>query len=516
MKTQISAQNKRIAKNTAYLFVQKLIIILLALYTARILLKTLGIDDYGLYGLVGSIVVMFNSLRTMFSNSIQRFINVAKGEGDSQRIRSIYSTGVIIHLGMAVIFVSAVEIAAWFFLPDLNIVPERYNAAFWVLQCSVLSAVISLMTVPYDALLIANERFMAISVLSVTEYTLRLGVVFLLYITPGDRVVVYAILLVIVSIIVRIANAVYCHHSLGEEARFQRGVNKPLLKEMTGFAGWNFIGNLGYSLSNEGVNIVLNIFGGIVVNAARTITYQVSAALTQFVSYAVVSFQPRSITIYCSGDFDGFMTLQSIGAKVKVGIFSIIAAPLIAFTPAILNFWLGEIPPYTVAFIQTLLLYQAIRCLHSPVDTLFKAAGNLRNYQLCELFFMMLNLPLSWVALKAGAPYWVAFIIMAILETANLVSIMILANKMLHFPIRTFATNVVLRSVVIFGLLGSICYLAHTFELSQMPFPILLASSAGLALLMSLSVLLILFSNAERQRLFSLLPLERFKKQSHR
>ena len=124
MKTQISAQNKRIAKNTAYLFVQKLIIILLALYTARILLKTLGIDDYGLYGLVGSIVVMFNSLRTMFSNSIQRFINVAKGEGDMQRIRSIYSTGVIIHLGMAVIFVSAVEIAAWFFLPDLNIVPE--------------------------------------------------------------------------------------------------------------------------------------------------------------------------------------------------------------------------------------------------------------------------------------------------------------------------------------------------------------------------------------------------------
>lgn len=513
MANNVSTQNKRIAKNTVYLFVQKIIILLILLYTSRVLLNALGIDDYGLYGLVGSIVLMFNSLRTLFSSSIQRFINVAKASDNIDLISHIYSMGVIIHICLAVLFIIVLELAALFLLPDLNIAPERLSVANWVLQCSIASAVISLMTVPYDALLMANEKFQVISALAVIEYVLRLGVVFLLYLDSGDRIITYAILLVAVSLIVRILNASYCHIRLRKEARFQFKIDKPLLKKMTGFAGWNFFGNLGYSLTNEGVNLILNIFGGIVANAARTITYQISSAIMQFVAHSNMSFQPRSIATYSDGDFKTFFNLQCIGAKVNVGIFSLIVTPIIVFTPSILQYWLGEIPPYTVAFIHALLGYQAVRCLHSPIDTLFKAEGNLRNYQICELFFMALNLPVSWAILKCGAPYWSVFTVMMTLEIINLVAILNLAKRMLDFPVKTFFNRVISRSIIIFATIGMLGVLGSFLSAERMTF---LAFTCGIIIIIAfigVISIMTLFNRIERAKLCSMIPLlNRFKK----
>lgn len=515
MASNVSTQNKRIAKNTVYLFVQKIIILLILLYTSRVLLNVLGIDDYGLYGLVGSIVLMFNSLRSLFSSSIQRFINVAKASDDANRISQIYSLGVIIHLCMSVLFIIVLELAASILLPDLNIAPERLSVAWLVLQCSIASAVISLMTVPYDALLMANEKFKVISAFAVIEYALRLGVVFLLYLDSGERIITYALLLVAVSIIVRILNAAYCHIRLRDEARFKFKIDKSLLKEMTGFAGWNFFGNLGYSLANEGVNLILNLFGGIVANAARTITYQVSSAIMQFVAYSNMSFQPRSISTYSEGDFNRFFNLQCVGAKVNVSIFSLIATPIIVFTPYILQFWLGEIPPYTVTFIHALLGYHAIRCLHSPIDTLFKAEGNLRNYQICELSLMVLNLPISWAILKCGAPYWSVFTVMMIIEIINLGAILNLAKRMLDFPVKAFINRVIFRSIIIFAIIGIFGTLGNILSVEKLPFIVFASGTIVVSATIGIISVLTLFDKTERTKLWSMIPiLDRFKGQS--
>lgn len=233
-----SSSNKTIAKNTIYLYLRKLLTIAINIYASRLLLQTLGIDDFGLYGLVGSVIVMFSSLRGLFSSSIQRYINTAKGDDSADRVNEIFNIGVKIHIFISIIFLIAVEIGGFVMIPNLNIPAGSQTAALWILQFSILSSIASIMTVPYDAVIIANERFNAYAVLSVVESVLKLGIILLLVALPFNRVVTYSCLLFLVQLLLRFANAAYCRMHFREEVKIRNVKNPKLLKEMSSFAGF--------------------------------------------------------------------------------------------------------------------------------------------------------------------------------------------------------------------------------------------------------------------------------------
>lgn len=492
---------KRIAKNTFYLYVRKIISLVITLYTSRLVLEMLGVTEFGIYGLVGSIVALFSALRGLFSTSIQRFINIAKGNGSEEDVGRIFSIGVKIHVWISVVFFVIAEIAGGILIPYLNIPNDAYSVTQWVLLFSVLAVISTILTVPYDALIIANERFKAYSIISIIEYILRLGVIFLLVLSPISKVVFYSILVFIVSLIVRIINAVYCKREFGDEAKYRNIKDRRLFKDMTIFAGWQFFGNLGYTLTNNGINFIINIFGGVIVNAARTIAYQVMNAVSQFVGDINVSFQPQAMMLYANQKKKEFEELLILNSKATFAICYILTVPLMLLTEPVLNIWLHEVPEYTVSFVQAILVYLIIRSLHGPVDMLFKCDGRLKDYQLTEFFVMAMNLPLSWICLKIGLPYFSVFLVMSILELINLVLILIIAKKQTDFNIKAYLKKVILPSI------GSMIILAFAFFLNNryLLIPsleyVLYYITAGLILIFIAAIIeiYIMFDSSERR-----------------
>lgn len=450
--------NKRIAVNTLWLYGRKGLTMLIALYSSRVLLQYLGVDDFGLYGLVGSIVLIFNSLRTMFASSIQRFMNVQR-EGDTEREHRIFCVGMSVHILLAVLFAVVVEIGGMLLLPGLNIAPERLSAAQWVLQFSILSAMLSILTVPYDAVLMAYERFDAYALFSIIDSVLRLGVIFLIAVSPIDKVVFYAMLLFGVALAVRLMNGIYCRMQFPEVARYHHVRDRALFKEMTQFAGWNFFGNLGYSLTNEGVNLILNSFGGLVANAARAIAAQVNNTLGTFTRDVNTTFVPQSMKAYTEGNKDRFYSLQFLSAKGAFIVMMTIGLPLELFTPQILGLWLADVPSHSVNFVRALMGYMLVRSLHSPLDTAFKSANRMKHYQLTELSIMLLNLPASWFLLYMGMPLYTVFVSMAFIELTNLIVVSGVARRIIDFRMWGFVKELLLPAIVAVAIGGGIMML---------------------------------------------------------
>lgn len=467
----------------------------------------LGVTDFGIYGLVGSIVALFSALRGLFSTSIQRFINIAKGNGSEEKVCAIFSVGVKIHVWISIVFFIVVEIAGLILIPHLNIPENSYSVAQWVLLFSVLAAIVTILTVPYDALIIANERFKAYSIISIIEYILRLGVIFLLIYSPISKVVFYSILVFIVSLIVRIINATYCKRNFNNESRYQNIKDRKLFKEMTIFAGWQFLGNLGYTLTNNGLNFIINIFGGVVVNAARTIAYQVMTAVSQFVSDINVSFQPQAMMLYAKQQKNEFENLIILNSKATFSICFICSFPLMIMTYPIMKLWLNEVPEYTVGFVQAILIYLIIRSLHGPIDMLFKSDGKLRNYQITELMIMVSNLPISWICLKKGMPYFGVFLIMGFIEIINTVLIIILAKKQIGFNIGKYSKKVIIPSILSSFILITIFFLNKTHMLISINGNFLYYVIIGLLIVLFAAtiVFFIMFDSSERDKILKTL-----------
>lgn len=462
----IQSDNRKIAKNTFFLYIRKFLSLAIALYSSRVLLQTLGVDNFGLYGLVGSIVGIFNTLRGLFATSIQRFLNVEK-HADSDIQNRIFSMGISIHVGIAIIFFIAVEIGGLLMLPHLNIHPEKTNEAFWVLQFSIFSAIVTILTVPYDALMMAKEKFDIIALFSLLDSILRLGVIFLLIFSPINKLIFYSILLFAVSVLFRVLNAWYCSKNFHSIAKFKFSNDRKLFKEMTVFAGWNSLGNIGLSLTTQGLNFVLNYFGGVIANAARTIAYQVNDNIRSFVFDVNTAFLPQSMMAF-KDNKERFYSLQFFSSKLCSAVFLIFVFPVVLFTRPILEIWLSECPPYAVIFIQGVLVYSIIKNLRIPIDVAFKSANKMKNYQICELIIMGLNIPFSCISLYFGAPiYWV-FFIMAILEFINLIFICIIAKSELNFPIKQYLKKVV-EPVLTVIIILSILFVLSELYLKYVP-----------------------------------------------
>lgn len=397
-----SANNKRIAKNTLLLYFRMIFMMLVSLYTSRVILNALGVEDFGIYNVVGGVVAMFTVLSGSLSAAISRFITYELGKGDKGKLNKIFSASVTIQLLLSLIIVVLIEsVGVWFLNAKMTIPESRMMAANWVLQFSIVTFVINLVSVPYNAAIIAHERMSAFAYISILEAVCKLSIAFLIMISPIDRLIFYAIFMCIVSIIIRLTYGHYCKKHF-EECTYHFHWDKEILKKMFGFAGWNFIGASSAVLRDQGGNIVINLFFGPSVNAARGIAIQVNNAITGFVQNFMTALNPQITKSYASGNKEYMMTLIFQGARLSFYMLLLLSLPVLVNTHYILVIWLKIVPDHAVLFVQLILIFAMSESISNPLITAMLATGKIRNYQIVVGGMQMMNLPISYVCLRLG------------------------------------------------------------------------------------------------------------------
>lgn len=497
-----SATGKRLAKNSLFMYFRMAFLTIISLYTSRVILQQLGVEDYGIYNLVGSIVLMFNSLKSIFASSTQRFLNYEMGRGNNDRLQLIYNMSTLINFIIAIIFVILVEcVGLWFMEYKINVSPDRVFAAGVVLQFSIIATVVGLMTVPLHACIIAHERMDYYAYLSIFEGLAKLGICYMLSWSDYDRLIVYGFLVLVVHIIVYLANFVFCKANFSE-CVFAKLWDKEYFVKMTSFAGWAFFGNTSYALTQSGLNLVLNIFGGPVVNAARGIAHQVTTALHGFISNIVIVVKPYAIKTYASGQIDKTMRLVYISSKIYFLLQLCILIVFSYLTNFILKLWLGVVPDYSALFLNLVLIHSVVKSLHSPIDMIFGAEGNIKYYQIIEGIVLALPIPASYILLSMGYPYYSAFLTVIFFELIHIIAIALLASKICNLNLGQYFINVVIP-VLICSALYAVCFYLKETYVSTVLFSGLFAIAT--VLLIGSVMFLVGFKASDRQLLINII-----------
>lgn len=418
---------------------------LVSLYTSRVVLNTLGVSDFGVYNVVGGLVAMFSILSGSLTTAISRYITFTLGKGDRKRLNEVFSTALIVQSIMAISIIILAEIlGVWLLNCKMNIPETRMSAANWVLQFSIFSFAINLISIPYNSSIIAHEKMSAFAYISIVEASLKLLIIYLLVISNFDKLISYSFLLLCVAIVIRMTYGIYCKRHF-EECHFKYIWDKKLLKEMTSFAEWSLIGNSAGILRNQGVNILLNIYCGTIVNAANGIATQVNNAIAGFSNNFIMAVNPQIIKLYSQKQLDKSYKLVMNSSRLSFMLMLLITTPVIFTTPEILKLWLKIVPDYSVHFIRLILLLSLVECICIPLVTLNQATGNIRNYQLVVGTIHLLNFPVSWVFLEVGCIPELVYVIAIVLAVVNLYARLIMLNRMLGVSIRSFNKNVVFK-----------------------------------------------------------------------
>ncbi len=473
-----TSNNKRIARNTLLLYVRMLFIMGVSLYTSRVVLATLGEVDFGVYNVVGGVVVMFSMISSPLSTAITRFLTFELGKGHLKQLSQVFSTSINIQLLISLVLVILVEtIGVWFLNTKMNIPADRMWAANWVLQCSIITFVINLLSVPYNATIIAHERMNIYAYISILEVSLKLLVVYLLVISPWDKLAAYAVLLAVVALGIQMTYAIYCHRHF-QECRWSRHIDRPLFKEMLGFSGWNFIGAASGICRDQGVNIVLNIFCGPVVNAARGIAVQVNTAINSFVQNFMVALNPQITKSYATGDHEYMFSLLFRGARFSFYLLLFLSLPVLVNASWILHLWLEDVPGYTVIFVQLILVFAMCESVSTPLITAMLATGNIRNYQLLVGGLQLLNLPGAYVLLRVGLPPQSTLVFAIIMSIACLIARLWMLRGMIGLPVKGFCVHV-LGNVAIVSLLSGLAPVALALSMDPSLLTFIITSSAS-------------------------------------
>jgi O-antigen/teichoic acid export membrane protein len=440
--------NRRIAKNTLLLYVRMLLIICVSLYTSRVVLNTLGVDDYGIYNVVGSIVVMFSFLNGSMTTATQRYITFAIGRGDNSRLQTIFSTALQIHFLIAVIVIVGGEIIGlWFLYNKLQIPEERMNAAFWVLQCSVISTSVMVLSVPYEADIIAHEEMSAFAYISIFEALLNLFVVYLLLLFSIDKLILYAFLILTIRFLIRFCYTRYCNDKFAE-TKYHRVWDRQLFREMVAFAGWSVFGNFAVACLGQGLNILLNIFFGSVVNAARGISVQVQSAIQGFVGNFQMALNPQITKTYARGEMNDMHQLMFCSARFSFYLLFLLSLPVLLETEYILTLWLKIVPENTVIFLRIIICTSLISTVSNPLAIANQATGKVKYYQIVCGSILILVLPFSYVCLRLGLPAYSVFLVHLVMEMICMFARMVMLRPLLHIRIREYIEQIHLR---IFG-----------------------------------------------------------------
>ena len=424
------------------LYVRMLVLMLVGLYTSRVVLGALGENDFGVYNVVGGVVSMFTIISGALNSAVSRFITFEMGKGADAQLNKVYSTAVTIQLILAAVVVLLAEpLGLWFIDNKMTIDPSIIPAARWVLHFSLLAFVINLMSVPQMASITAHEHMSAYAYIGILDGLLRLGVAFLILHSPIDRLIYYAALMAGVVLIVRLAYGLYCRLHF-EECRYRPVFDRPLIKEMFSFAGWNFIGVTSGVLRDHGGNILVNLFSGPAVNAARGVAVQLNGAVQGFVTNFMTAVNPQITKSYAAGEKEYMFSLVRRSSRMSFFLLFLIALPVIFNADYLLSIWLKEVPEHSSLFVQLFLIFALSESLSNPMITAMLATGNIRNYQLVVGGIQLLNLPVSYVCLRMGAIPEVTVIVAIIISQICMWARLLMLSKATGFPVLPFLEEV--------------------------------------------------------------------------
>lgn len=436
-----SSENTRLAKNTIFLYFRMILVMGVTLFTSRVILNALGVNDYGIYNVVGGMVSLFSVISGSLSSAISRFITFELGTGNFEKLKQIFSTAMSIQIILSILcLIIGGSLGFWFLNTKMNIASERIYSANWVLFFSIITFIISLLSVPYNAEIIAHEKMKTFAYVGIIEVMLKLGVAYLIYAFKEDKLIFYSLLMAGVSLILRIIYGIYCSKHF-EECKTSFKFNKKIFKEMSGFAGWNFIGTASTVIRDQGNNIILNLFLGTVVNAAYSIGMQVSNAAYSFSQNFMTAINPQITKTFAQNNHDKLISLIYRGSRFSFFLLWIIALVLLFNTKMIITLWLKEVPEYTVTFVRLFLIFVLSESISQPLITSQLASGKIKNYQICVGGSKFLNLPISYLLLKLGFSPYVTVIVAIIISIGMLFMRFYFLKGILGLKIKFFILN---------------------------------------------------------------------------
>jgi O-antigen/teichoic acid export membrane protein len=458
----LAFDNKRIAKNTAMLYFRLLLIMFITLYISRVVLNTLGVEDFGIYNVVGGIVIMFTSLNSAMAASSSRFMIFELGKKDYEQLKRVFSASLSSHIAIAIVIFLLAETAGLWFLTHKLIIPEnRMSAALWVYQFSILSAMVSLTQVPYNAAIIAHERMNVYAYVTIVEVVLKLIVVYLLSISDFDKLKIFAILIFLVSLIVAMIYRVYCKKKY-EECSFSFQWDKSLYKMLFSFSVWDSYSVSAVLAMGQGVNILLNMFFGPAVNAARGIAYQVQAAIASFGTNFMLAIKPQIIKLYAENNESQMIKLVFTSSKYSFFLIYLLSLPLFLEMPFILKLWLKIVPDYTVSFCRLILINELIWSMRGPIVNSFHAVGQIKVANLIcgSLFYLIIIL--SYFCLKIGFSPESVFIVTIAVSIMVQITELFLLRRLINYSIRTYANKVIWICLLVAVVSAIIPYMVST------------------------------------------------------
>ena len=460
----MTSNKKRIAKNTLLLYFRMLFIMIVNLYTSRIVLNTLGVVDYGINNVVGGIVSMFTFLNGALAASTQRFLNYEMAKKNFEQLQKVFMSSFYVHIFISIVIIVLAETIGLYFFNEKLIIPEnRIFAARCVYQFSVVSCVIMILSAPYNASIIAHEKMNAFAYISILEVVLKLLIVYLLVISPADKLILYSFLLLVIQLIIRIIYQIYCNKNF-IETKLYWNFDKSMIVKIGSFASWNLIGSMAVIGVTQGLNILLNIFFGPAVNAARAVAVQVQAAINSFAYNFQTAINPQITKSYAVKDFSYMHQLIFSSSKYSFFVLFILSLPVIIETDYILNLWLGEYPIYTIEFLRIILCISLIDATSNALVTSISATGNIKKYQIIIGTILIMVVPLSYIILKIGyLKPEVVFLMHLIINIIALFIRLFFAYNMIQLNIKNYIQQVFVRIILVIVCTIPIPFFLHNY-----------------------------------------------------
>jgi len=467
MPTREQQNKKRIAKNTLFLYFRMLFLICVQLYSVPLVLKGLGVEGYGIYSVVGGIVTLFSFIGGALASGSQRFLAFAIGKNDNLLLKQVFDTTATIYIGMSLIFLLTLDpICVWFLNNRMSISENYLFAANIVLQLSFISFIISLVSIPINAAVIAHEKMSIFAYVSILEGVLKLIVASLLIFFKNDVLIIYASMILGINIIVFLVYQIYCRMNFSECRNFHFCFEKNTRKQLASYLSWNIIGSLANILKQQGVNIVINLFFGALLNAAHAIAQQLYGVLNQFINNIYLASRPQLTKSYASGKTEEMWSLMNLSSKIVFFLLTLISIPLLVEGKFLLTIWLGDLPPYMLDMLRLFVISLLLETLVNPIIGVFQAQNKIRRYQIYSSTILLLVVPTSYIILKffSSNPL-IPYYIMIGLSACFALSILIIAKQDLLMDTQSFVKSVLVREITIFLIsLGLTAFIASHFE----------------------------------------------------
>jgi O-antigen/teichoic acid export membrane protein len=445
----VNINNKRIAKNTLMLYIRMLITMAVSLFTVRILLEALGVVDYGIYNVVGGLITFMSFLTATMSSATQRYLSFSLGKKDKKAFEQLFSMNILIYLLLAAIVVILAETVGLWFLNNYLVVPEnRLSAANYVYQLSLLTFVIYLLTIPYHSAILAEEKMNVYAYVSILDACLKLTLVYLVVVIDYDKLIFYGFLLTLQTILITSIYIFYCNRKI-EGCKFVFFWEKKMFKQILSYTSWTLFGTLSGTLNNEGLSLLLNMFFGPVMNAAKGISDRVSSAITSFISNFYSAVKPQIVKSYASGDYSYMKILAFQSSKFSFYLMLILSLPLILETKYVLTLWLVDVEESMIIFTKLVLIYSLINVFEFPLTQLVHATGIVRKYQMFVGIFTLFTLPVAYILFKLGYPAYFAFIALIIIYILAYIPRLIIVRNQLNISIYEYITQVIAKTMVV-------------------------------------------------------------------